>query len=127
MRFSSIPTFALVCASAVHAQFTWERLDKTKAVVVIVDIQEGLRNVVRDFDPVTYRNSILAHAEFSNMFDLPLLITTASETGKSLDKWNRLQEYALTVTRLQRTTRTRVPRVSPQCHCGPSRRRDQRL
>lgn len=81
MRFASIPTIALACATAVSAQFTWERLDKTNAVVVIVDIQEGLRSVVRDFEPVTYRNAILAHAEFSNMFDLPLLITTASEDG----------------------------------------------
>lgn len=91
MRLSSISTFALACATTIHAQFTWERLDKTNAVVVIVDIQEGLRNVVRDFDPVVYRNAILAHAEFSNMFDLPLLITTASETGKSIDKYTKLQ------------------------------------
>lgn len=82
MKFPSTTTLALACATAIRAQFVWERLDKTNAVVVIVDIQEGLRNVVRDFDPVTYRNAILAHAEFSNMFDLPLLITTASEDGK---------------------------------------------
>lgn len=83
MRFSSITTLVLACARGIQA-FTWERLDKTNAVVVIVDIQEGLRSVVRDFDAVTYRNAILAHAEFSNMFDLPLLITTASETGQQL-------------------------------------------
>lgn len=81
MKFSAIITFALASVTSVQAQ-TWERLDKTNAVLVIVDIQEGLRLMVKDFDPVVYRNAIYAHAEFANMFNLPLLITTANEAGK---------------------------------------------
>jgi len=40
----------------------WERLDKNDALLVILDLQDGLYGVARDFDPTVYHHAMLAHA-----------------------------------------------------------------
>lgn len=80
----------------------YERLDKDKAVcwilknlcerssfkltqskvLLVVDLQVGLYNAVRDFDPVTYKESIIGHAAIGQLFDLPVILTTSAEQGK---------------------------------------------
>ncbi len=36
---------------------------------------------VHDFDPITYRNNILAHTAIASLFSLPIVLTTSAETG----------------------------------------------
>ncbi|KAL8941263.1 MAG: hypothetical protein Q9211_001885 [Gyalolechia sp. 1 TL-2023] len=75
------------------------RLDKNDAMVIVADLQEGLYHVVRarlltepglirltttqvrDFDPVVYRNSMIAHSAIAKLFDIPIVLTTSAETG----------------------------------------------
>ncbi|KAL8845744.1 MAG: hypothetical protein Q9221_009112 [Calogaya cf. arnoldii] len=57
------------------------RLDKNDAMVIVADLQEGLYQVVRDFDTVTYRNNMLAHSAIAGLFNLPIVLTTSAETG----------------------------------------------
>jgi nicotinamidase-related amidase len=62
--------------------FKYERLDKEKAMVLVVDIQDGLFQLVRDApDPVAYKTSAIAHAAVAQAFDLPIVISSSSETG----------------------------------------------
>lgn len=53
-------------------------------VVLVVDLQDGLYNAVRDFDPVPFKESIIAHAAIGKLFDLPVILTTSAEQGMSL-------------------------------------------
>lgn len=71
-------------------------------MVIVADLQEGLYQVVRfsletfphpiqsltaqfiqvrDFDPVTYRNNMLAHSAIASLFSIPIVLTTSAETG----------------------------------------------
>jgi len=44
-------------------------------------MQEGLYHLARDWDPVSYKQSLLAHAELGKIFNLPVILTTSAETG----------------------------------------------
>jgi len=59
------------------------RLDKNNAVLLVVDHQLGLSQLVRDYSTVEFRQSIIAHAAIGNLFNLPTILTTSAETGKS--------------------------------------------
>jgi nicotinamidase-related amidase len=59
----------------------WERLDKDNAVLVVLDMQEGLYQLARDFDPTLYRQNMLAHAAIGKVFDLPVIMTTSAQSG----------------------------------------------
>lgn len=61
--------------------FKYERLEKNDTVLLIVDIQEGLINLARDWDVATYRNNYMAHSSLAKVFDLPVILTTSAETG----------------------------------------------
>ncbi|KAL8767358.1 MAG: hypothetical protein Q9209_006121 [Squamulea sp. 1 TL-2023] len=37
--------------------------------------------VVRDFDPMTYRNNIIAHSAIAQLFNILIVLTTLAETG----------------------------------------------
>lgn len=50
-------------------------------MVIVADLQEGLYQIVRDFDPVTYRNNMLAHSAIASLFSLPIVLTTSAERG----------------------------------------------
>ncbi|EFX04683.1 isochorismatase family protein [Grosmannia clavigera kw1407] len=66
---------------AMADSFPFERLNKTDAVLLVLDMQEGLASLVRDFDATLYRQSILAHSALAKVFDLPVILSTSSETG----------------------------------------------
>ncbi|KAI0201998.1 Isochorismatase-like protein [Astrocystis sublimbata] len=61
--------------------FKYERLDKNNAALIILDIQEGLFQLARDYDATQYRNAIFAHAELGKAFNLPVVMSTSAETG----------------------------------------------
>ncbi|KAI3318367.1 Isochorismatase hydrolase [Xylariaceae sp. AK1471] len=61
--------------------YTYERLNKDDAVLIILDIQEGLFSLARDYDSVQYRNAIQAHAELGKNFGIPVVMSTSAETG----------------------------------------------
>ncbi|KAI1169710.1 Isochorismatase-like protein [Nemania sp. FL0916] len=80
-------SYALLFAAAAGASaqtqqpFTYERLDKNDSALVILDMQEGLFSLSRDYDAVQYRNAMYAHAELGKIFNLPVIMTTSAETG----------------------------------------------
>ncbi|KAF9526120.1 Isochorismatase-like protein [Crepidotus variabilis] len=63
------------------SKFTYERIDKNNAVLLVVDHQVGLFQLVRDFQADEYRNNIFAHAAIAKVFSLPTVLTTSAETG----------------------------------------------
>lgn len=50
-------------------------------MLLIVDLQVGLYNLARDFDPTLYRDQILAYSALGKVFDLPVVMTTSAEEG----------------------------------------------
>lgn len=60
---------------------SYVRLDKSKAAVLLVDHQTGLLSLVRDIDPDTFTNNVLALADLAKYFDLPTILTTSFEQG----------------------------------------------
>ncbi|MCJ1245390.1 hypothetical protein MMC30_002594 [Trapelia coarctata] len=83
MRFN-IPTCLTVLAFISTAHSTavpFERLQKNDTLLVILDLQVGLFDLVRDFDATLYRNSLLAHAALGKLFDLPVVMTTSAQQG----------------------------------------------
>ncbi|KAH7014104.1 isochorismatase [Microdochium trichocladiopsis] len=77
MKFS-LSTLLLPLAGVASA---WEQLEKNDTLLAIIDIQVGLFSLVHDFDAVTYKNAIMAHADLGRAFDLPVVITTSAQTG----------------------------------------------
>jgi len=63
------------------SSFTYSRLDKSKAAVLLVDHQSGLCNVVGDFSPEEFKNNVLALADAAKYFKLPTILTTSFEDG----------------------------------------------
>ncbi len=62
--------------------FKYERIDKDNVVLLIVDHQEGLYQLVRDYTPADFKTNILAHAALGKIFNLPTVLTSSSETGE---------------------------------------------
>jgi hypothetical protein len=50
-------------------------------LLLILDLQVGLFQTARDWDPSLYRQNIMAHAELGKLFDLPVIMTTSADTG----------------------------------------------
>jgi nicotinamidase-related amidase len=61
--------------------FTYHRLDRDSAAVLLVDHQSGLCNLVQDFSPDDFRNNVLALAASARYFELPTILTTSFEDG----------------------------------------------
>lgn len=61
--------------------FTYNRLSKDDAAVLMVDHQTGLISLVQDFSPGEFKNSILALADVALFFNLPTILSTSFETG----------------------------------------------
>lgn len=59
----------------------YPRLDKNNAAVLLVDHQTGLLSLVRDINPDTFKNNVLALAELAKYFELPTILTTSFEAG----------------------------------------------
>ncbi|KAK1831746.1 putative isochorismatase family protein [Podospora conica] len=86
MKFNAVAAGLVSAASLVGSAFAdkypYERLEKDNAVLVILDMQEGLYHMARDFDPTLYKQSMLAHAAIGTVFtDLPVVMTTSAESG----------------------------------------------
>ncbi|CCF31770.1 hypothetical protein CH063_16114, partial [Colletotrichum higginsianum] len=71
MKFSLTLAVSALFAAANADAVPWERLNKNDSMLLVVDMQEGLFNLARDFDPTLYRNSMLAHSSLAKVFDLP--------------------------------------------------------
>lgn len=50
-------------------------------MLLILDLQVGLFQMARDWDPTLYRENIMAHAALGKLFDLPVVMTTSAEQG----------------------------------------------
>ena len=61
--------------------FTYKRLNKADAAVLLVDHQAGLLSLVRDIDPDKFKNNVLALADAVKYFGLPTILTTSFEDG----------------------------------------------
>ena len=61
--------------------FTYRRLDRNDAAVLLVDHQSGLCNIVHDFGPDDFKNNVLACAAAAKYFKLPTILTTSFEDG----------------------------------------------
>jgi hypothetical protein len=85
-KMSRILSTVLAIASIVSAIATativpFERLNLNDSVLLILDLQEGLYQLARDFDPTLYHNNLIAHAALGKLFDIPVILTTSAETG----------------------------------------------
>lgn len=61
--------------------FTYKKLDKNNAALLLVDHQTGLMNLVQDYSPSEFRNNVLALADIGKFFNLPTVLTTSFESG----------------------------------------------
>ena len=61
--------------------FTYNRLNKDEAVLLLVDHQAGLLSLVRDYSPDEFKNNVLALADIGKFFKLPTILTTSFENG----------------------------------------------
>jgi len=61
--------------------FTYRRLSKDDAAVLLVDHQSGLISLVQDFSPGEFKNNVLAFAASAKYFKLPTILTTSFENG----------------------------------------------
>lgn len=59
----------------------YNRLSKDDAAVLFVDHQSGLFSLVRDYSPDEFRNNVLALADLTKYFKLPVVLTTSFEEG----------------------------------------------
>ncbi|KAL1796916.1 hypothetical protein ACET3X_005456 [Alternaria dauci] len=83
MKFAStIALAALTLFNTVRGDAVpWERIDKDDALLLILDLQVGLFQIARDWDPTLYKQNIMAHAELAKLFDLPVILTTSADQG----------------------------------------------
>ncbi len=63
------------------ASYTYRRLSKDDAAVLLVDHQAGLISLVQDFSPSEFKNNVLAVAACGKYFKLPTILTTSFENG----------------------------------------------
>lgn len=61
--------------------YTYRRVNKDDAAVLLVDHQVGLLSLVRDIEPDKFNNNVLALADTAKYFNLPTILTTSFENG----------------------------------------------
>lgn len=71
----------MLSTTALASSVPFERLNKNDSMLLILDLQEGLYTLARDFDATLYRDSIIAHAALGKVFDIPVVMTTSAQTG----------------------------------------------
>lgn len=59
--------------------YSYSRLDKNDAALLMIDHQAGLLSLARDFTPDEFNNNVLALADIAEFFDLPTILTTSFE------------------------------------------------
>lgn len=57
------------------------RLEKDNVACLLVDHQVGLFSLVQDFEPIQFKNNVLATAACAKFFNLPTVLTTSLEGG----------------------------------------------
>ena len=57
------------------------RMDKDQAVVLLVDHQTGLFSLVQDFEPMEFKNNILALGATAKHFNVPVVLSTSLKDG----------------------------------------------
>lgn len=50
-------------------------------MLLVLDMQEGLYGLARDFDATLYRDNMITHAAIAQAFDLPVVMTTSTQNG----------------------------------------------
>ncbi|KAK0736858.1 Isochorismatase hydrolase [Apiosordaria backusii] len=83
MKFTTLLSSALLAVPILaNSPFPWERLNKNDSLLIIVDLQEGLYTLARDYDPTLYKQNMLAHSALGLAFpSLPVILTTSASTG----------------------------------------------
>jgi len=61
--------------------YTYNRISKDDALVLLVDHQSGLISLVQDHSPAEFRNNVLALGAVARFFELPTILTTSFEDG----------------------------------------------
>ncbi|TKA61043.1 hypothetical protein B0A55_11001 [Friedmanniomyces simplex] len=59
----------------------WEHLNVNDSLLLILDLQVGLYQLARDWDPTLCSNNMLAHAGIGKLFDLPVFMSTSAQQG----------------------------------------------
>jgi nicotinamidase-related amidase len=59
----------------------WERLNRNDSMLLILDLQVGLYQLVRDFDATLYRDNMIAHSALGKLFDIPVVMSTSAQQG----------------------------------------------
>jgi nicotinamidase-related amidase len=63
------------------SDFTYSRLSKDEAAVLLIDHQSGLISLVQDYSPNEFKNNVLALGDVAKFFNLPTILTTSFEEG----------------------------------------------
>lgn len=82
--------------------YKYRRLDKNHAAVLLVDHQTGLINLVQDYPPNEFKNSVLALANLAKFFKLPTILTTSFENGPNGPLVPELKEILPSATYIPR-------------------------
>jgi len=61
--------------------YSYNRLSRDDAALLLVDHQSGLISLVQDFSPGEFKNNVLATAAAGAYFNLPAVLTTSFENG----------------------------------------------
>jgi nicotinamidase-related amidase len=63
------------------SSYTYKRISKEDAVVLLVDHQAGLISLVQDHAPAEFKNNVVALGDIAKFFNLPTILTTSFEDG----------------------------------------------
>ncbi|KAJ0418458.1 Isochorismatase-like protein [Aspergillus carlsbadensis] len=101
MRFLQALQAGLLLAVSTSVN-AWNRLEKDNAALLIIDLQVGLSQVVRDYSTNDFRNNMLAHAAIGKAFDIPVVMTTSSDEGPNGQMLKEILEMYPNVTLVRR-------------------------
>ncbi|KAL5343562.1 Isochorismatase-like protein [Aspergillus crustosus] len=101
MRFIQALQACLVLAASTSVN-AWNRLEKDRAALLIIDHQVGLAQVVRDYNTNDFRNNMLAHAGIGKAFDIPVVMTTSADDGPNGQMLKEILDLYPNVTLVRR-------------------------
>jgi nicotinamidase-related amidase len=81
MKFSFYGALLSLATIVSTATADYNRLNWNDTAVLFIDHQTGLFNLVRDFQPDEYLNSVMGLAEATKYFNIPTVLTTSREDG----------------------------------------------
>lgn len=74
-------TVAFLALPAAAAGKPYVRMDKENAALLLVDHQTGLFSLVQDYEPMEFKNNVLALAALGKFFKLPIVLSTSLAEG----------------------------------------------